>query len=247
MYERKLLRVYTQNIDSLECQMKTGPRGSLRLEDKTIYLHGTIQKYRCTMVDNHTGLCSPDILTAWKRGEKYKCLECFPYNQFGRRISTGFLIPDIDLYHSIPPKSRTENIKDFMTTDIPIADCLIVIGTSLRKEVIGARNLVICSSESVKRTGGKCFWINLTNPPKELASLFDYCLIGAADDVLLKLYSFWMPDLKPLQVKPYKTPTIMKTRRIPKVSYSGMESTRRSRGELRAKSRISNRRINKMI
>jgi len=247
LFEEKILRVYTQNIDSLETQMRTGPRGSLRLEDKTVYLHGSIQTYRCTVGGHHTGLCTSDILASWKRGEKYECFECFPYSKFGRRISTGFLIPDIDLYNSLPPRSRTEEIKEFMTEDIPKADCLLVIGTSLRKDVIGARNLVHCTAESVRRTLGKCFWINLTPPPKDLESIFDYQLLDEADVVFTELFSLWKPCLKPFKLQVYEARTIMKSRSKSKILYAGMDSTTKSRVELRAKLRIKIRRNNKVI
>jgi NAD-dependent SIR2 family protein deacetylase len=135
LLNKKLLRNYTQNIDTLDDLMRTGPRGTIRLEDKTIYLHGSIKHYRCSINEGHFGISDTNIITFWKQGTKVECHECFPFNKFGRRISTGILLPDIDLYNSVQPNNRTEKIGEAVASDIRLSDCFIVMGTSLRKDV----------------------------------------------------------------------------------------------------------------
>ena len=236
MQENKLQRIYSQNIDMLESHMKSGPRGSIRLEDKTVFLHGTIMHQKCSINPAHRSLISEAVREAWKREELMHCTECFPYNSFGRPISVGIMGPDIDLYNS-GNSSRADSIGELMEMDLQCADCLLVVGTSLRKEVVGARKLVTGFSKEILRKGGLTFWINPAESPKGFR--FSHGINLMADDVFGSIFTEWKPELKRLkvQIPPVFIPT-RELRKKPMVKYDGLDRNRLSRTELRSRERI---------
>ena len=113
--------------------MRTGSRGSAKLSELTVYLHGRMDYFKCSInEESHYGSVNAQILENWRLGKVSHCQQCFPYTTSGRKIMTGSLIPDIDLYNSKPSIRRSDLIGEFLLEDETGIHCLLVIGTSLR-------------------------------------------------------------------------------------------------------------------
>ena len=234
----------------LEKHMRTGSRGSKRLEDRTIYLHGTIMRFKCSLVESHCGVVTNEVREAWSSGTITPCLDCIPFNSFGRRISAGILVPDIELYNSYTTMKRISSITDHQKLDLRDVNCLIVVGTSLRREVLGAAELVKDFCGSVRKNRGKSFWINPNPPSKNSSQFFDYQILRKSDDVFSEVFSYWKPTLKPLRIGHSNPPESSHRliRNKPIVDYSGLDRiNRKSRKELEAQSRLKKRKINNLI
>ena len=243
LLEQKLLKVYTQNIDCLETHMKTGSRGSIRLKDRTVFMHGSISDYKCSLVESHKGTVDPSLLEAWRTGQSVPCPDCFPYSSFGRRIPAGNLLPDIDLYNSASCRDRVTAIHENKKVDLVLVDCFIVVGTSLRKEVLGATRLVKEFLKAVERNGGLSFWINPKEVSKEMKSLFNVEVLMEADDVFSEIFSMWKPQLKKLKMESISPVLTRRERRERSlVDYSGMDQRhRKSMVEINTTDRLKNR------
>jgi hypothetical protein len=142
---------------------------------------------------------------------------------------------------------RISSINDHKKLDLQDINCLIVVGTSLRREVVGATQSVKDFCESVHRNNGKSFWINPQPPTKNIANYFDHQILMKSDDVFLEVFSNWKPKLKALRIGPRIPQEICRRRIKPHVDYSGLDRVRKSRKELEAQTRVRKRRINNMI
>jgi NAD-dependent SIR2 family protein deacetylase len=244
LLEGKLSRIYSQNIDFLESHMRTGPRGSIRLEDKTVFLHGVISRYKCSLIETHKGNVNDSIHEAWKTGKSLPCPECFPYNSFGRPISSGKIVPDIELYNGQSAKEM-----EYLEEDLNTGDLLLVVGTSLRKEVVGARKMVINLAQKIRwRKGGKTFWINIAESPQDLKKHWTHEILQDSDQVFSKIFLDWKPKLKPIKVGKIQAEITNRSKRERfQVSYAGLTNGRKSRKELKEKNRIKYRVIKNLL
>lgn len=123
------------------------------------------------------------------------------------------------------------------------------LGTSLRKEVFGARELVKGLCSGVHRNGGKTFWINPKLPPKNVASLFSQQILLKSDDLFSNVFAAWKPQLKALQARKetLEIANNRTSRARKRVDYAGMATTRKSRSEKEETNRVNLRRINKLL
>ena len=91
-----------------------------------------------------------------------------------------------------------DDIAKLQNNDLRKADCLIVMGTSL--QIIGVKRLIKQYAERVHSVGGICCFINMTPASKEWDTIFDYQLLGAADDICQSILN----HMKPIHVKSEK-------------------------------------------
>lgn len=207
-------------------------------------------RFKCSLVESHGGVVTNEVREAWSSGTVLPCLNCVPFNSFGRRISAGKLVPDVELYNSSTTMKRISSINDHKKLDLQDINCLIVVGTSLRREVVGATQLVKDFCESVHKNSGKSFWINPQPPAKNITNFFDHQILMKSDDVFLEVFSNWKPQLKALRIGPRNPQQIIerRMRNKPHVDYSGLDKiTRKSRKELEAQARLKRRKINNII
>jgi len=189
---RKLVRLYTQNIDGLEDQCLQLPR------TKVIAVHGSMDRAECAMC--HTESNFDDFCDCVRR--QIKDLS----GQDGSAPSESTSIacdtcgytamkPAIVLFRSSLPKEFFDNVPK----DVQDVDLLIVIGTSLR--VAPANSLVWRVPKSSMR-----LLVNREEVGGYLGMHFgeestrDYHAAGNCDEVLLDLMEQlgWLDDLKPL-------------------------------------------------
>ena len=90
-----------------------------------------------------------------------------------------------------------------MSRKAPIADALVVIGTSLK--IHGLKNLIKSFADLVhSRPGGVCVFMNLTAPSTEWNSVFDHVLLGPCDDSV-SIISKVMNDAKKVETEKKQT------------------------------------------
>jgi NAD-dependent SIR2 family protein deacetylase len=167
-----LRRVYTQNIDDLE--IKTGlTTGSNN--PNCVQLHGSAMEVICTQC-SFTENIYHHFLTL-KNGELPSCPQCENLNEErkiqGKRSlgKRGFLRPAIILYGESHPKG--EDIAELQATDEKRADCLLVVGTSLK--TFGSVDLVKKLSANLRKNkSGRVYYLDLEHPPKSLAGIFHH-------------------------------------------------------------------------
>lgn len=189
----KLTRLYTQNIDGLEGQCKNLPK------NLTIPVHGSLDRIACevcqTEMDNekfYTLMQSniKDItgmdVDAPKTSTPIPCEKC----------GLAAVKPTVVLFHSRLPKIFFESI----IHDLPNADLLIVVGTSLM--VSPANQLVAFVSDD-------CLRVVVNKEPVGSMLGIDYCdtasrdyfARGCCDETLLHLIDEmgWMDDISDLK------------------------------------------------
>lgn len=211
--KNKLLRCYTQNIDSLEkridlnCGINSSEfneidngAGKLFRDNwkslDVVQLHGNLHKLLCTQCFSHYEW-TPEAQKMLEQGENPECENCnLKYQErlySGKRLtgSIGFLRPDIVLYGENHPQS--EMLTRGLNIDLSIkSDCLLIMGTSLK--VDGVKKLVRSLAKSIHDRGGKVIFINKLPLPKQWASLVDYEIISDCDD-FVRLLKREIPDL----------------------------------------------------
>ncbi|KAL6607547.1 DHS-like NAD/FAD-binding domain-containing protein [Neocallimastix californiae] len=183
----KLLRCYTQNIDSLERRLQLSTDITDKKNVKIVQLHGDMDRVVCTLCQE-TFEFTNDHKTVFKEGNSVPCPSCQSKSNIremtGKRaISVGSLRPNIVLYneHHI----NGDLINDFVNSDIAKKpDLLIVIGTSLK--VYGIKNLVKRIAQIVHtRKTGKVIFINKTKICcKSWEEIFDYEVISTSDEAV---------------------------------------------------------------
>ncbi|QRG38659.1 hypothetical protein FDK38_003076 [Candidozyma auris] len=211
--KNKLLRCYTQNIDSLEkrinlnCginpaefnELENGSGKSFRDNWKSldvVQLHGNLHKLSCTQCFSHYEW-TPEAQKKLERGENPECENCYLKYQerlySGKRLtgSIGILRPDIVLYGENHPQS--EMLTRGLNIDLGIkCDCLLIMGTSLK--VDGVKKLVRSLAKSIHDRDGKVIFINKSPLPKQWANLVDYEILTDCDD-FVRLLKKEVPDL----------------------------------------------------
>ncbi|KAI0347638.1 DHS-like NAD/FAD-binding domain-containing protein [Trametopsis cervina] len=156
---RKLVRVYTQNVDGLEeraglingavngtgAASKTGAgKGKARMKDtRNVQLHGDIHRVRCTFCAAEFA-CAEEHLRVFESGTAPDCPECVSRSEArtarsARALRIGTLRPAIVLYDEAHP--RGDDIGAMQGADMKRRpDMLVVMGTSLK--VHGFKRLV---------------------------------------------------------------------------------------------------------
>jgi len=186
----KLLRCYTQNIDSLERRLELSTDITDKKNAKIVQLHGDMDRVVCTLCQE-TFEFTNEHKTIFKEGNSIPCPSCQSKSNIreltGKRaISVGSLRPNIVLYNE--HHVNGDLINDFANYDMARKpDLLIVIGTSLK--VYGIKNLVKRLAQVVHtRKSGKVIFINKTELGcKSWDDIFDYEIISTSDEAVTLL------------------------------------------------------------
>lgn len=202
----RIIRWYTQNIDCLESQVglrttsddliEQSPHANESLCNSNISkgekrpavvtLHGSISYLAC-VVCKKRALFDCKVIDVFQTGIAPECLECkakaAARSDSGRRQTTvGIMRPDIVLYHEVHPHG--DQIGRYVSEDLRKNPAiLLVIGTSLK--VIGLKKIVKDFAKSARLNSTKPLVLYINKTPlqsKEWTSVFDYQLIGAADE-----------------------------------------------------------------
>lgn len=171
--EGRLLRLYTQNIDCLECELPnlqtTVPIKANPPYPPTIQLHGTIKHMYCTKCYYSEEL-KPELFNSSSPPVCHECLELDEIRKISGKRSqgVGFLRPRIVLYNEFHPDG--EHIGKVSTMDLKSKpDCLVIAGTSLK--IPGVRILVKELARAVHAAKGCVIWMNKDLPS---TSIVDY-------------------------------------------------------------------------
>lgn len=211
--KNKLLRCYTQNIDSIEktidlnCGINSAEfdesdntSGKLFRENwkslDVVQLHGNLHKLACTQCFSHFEW-TPESQQMLEQGEYPECENChLKYQErlfSGKRLTgnIGILRPDIVLYGENHPQS--EVLARGLNIDLSMrCDVLLIMGTSLK--VDGVKKLVRSLSKTIREKGGKVIFVNKTPLSKQWAGLIDYEVLGDCDE-FVKMLKCEIPDL----------------------------------------------------
>ncbi|CAP69556.1 uncharacterized protein PODANS_1_12140 [Podospora anserina S mat+] len=187
--EGRLMRLYTQNIDSLDTQMPplatNVPLNSKGPWPTTIQLHGGLEKMVCTKC-NHLETFNPSL---FQGPEPPLCEKCKEQDEVrtafaGKRShGIGKLRPRIVLYNEYNPDE--DAIGMVSKADLRrVPDAVVVVGTTLK--IPGVRRLVkeLCQLTRSKRDGLTA-WINLDPEPQgvEFKDCWDLVIKAKCDDV----------------------------------------------------------------
>ncbi|KXX77026.1 NAD-dependent protein deacetylase hst4 [Madurella mycetomatis] len=187
--EGRLMRMYSQNIDTLDTQMPplatTVPLNTKGPWPTTIQLHGGLEKMVCTKC----GHLEPFNASLFEGPEPPLCEKCKEQDQVrtafaGKRShGIGRLRPRIVLYNEYNPDE--EAIGNVSKADLRrVPDAVIVVGTSLK--IPGVRRIVkeMCQLTRSRRDGITA-WINLDPEPQsvEFKDCWDLVIRGKCDDI----------------------------------------------------------------
>ncbi|ORX66350.1 DHS-like NAD/FAD-binding domain-containing protein, partial [Linderina pennispora] len=204
----KLLRCYTQNIDSLEKRIgletafqkpvENAESGATQaVLDKTftkaVQLHGDLENVVCTICFTKYPF-TEQLAEEFREGAPPPCPHCKEIETLrdlvGKRsIAAGVLRPDIVLYNECHPQGDVIGaLSEFDLRRRP--DLLIVIGTSLK--IPGVKRMVkemsrcvqSCTMRAKRAGAGKAIFINRDDPPKGWDSVFDFFIAGDSDDAV---------------------------------------------------------------
>ncbi|KAK9453724.1 DHS-like NAD/FAD-binding domain-containing protein [Dipodascopsis uninucleata] len=178
--ENRLLRLYTQNVDSLESSLSgletIAPLPAKAPWPKTIQLHGSLEKMICSKC-GYISAFDPLIFNDNPAPECPECKELDSVREVvGKRTQgVGIMRPRIVLYNEYNPDS--EAIGSVTAADLKSRpDGLLVVGTSLK--VPGVKRIVREMSLAVHAIKGLVVWVNHDPPPAPLQSCFDYDIRG---------------------------------------------------------------------
>ncbi|KAK4132629.1 DHS-like NAD/FAD-binding domain-containing protein [Trichocladium antarcticum] len=187
--EGRLMRMYSQNIDTLDTQMPplstTVPLNTKGPWPTTIQLHGGLEKMVCTKCAhleqfNEALFDGPEPPLCEKCKEQDQVRTAFA----GKRShGIGRLRPRIVLYNEYNPDE--EAIGNVSNADLRrVPDAVIVVGTSLK--IPGVRRIVkeMCQLTRSRRDGITA-WINLDPEPQgmEFKDCWDLVVRAKCDDV----------------------------------------------------------------
>ncbi|KAK4101690.1 DHS-like NAD/FAD-binding domain-containing protein [Parathielavia hyrcaniae] len=187
--EGRLMRMYSQNIDTLDTQMPplatTVPLNCKGPWPTTVQLHGGLEKMVCTKC----GHLEPFNASLFQGPEPPLCEKCREQDQVrttfaGKRShGIGRLRPRIVLYNEYNPDE--EAIGNVSKADLRrVPDAVIVVGTSLK--IPGVRRIVkeMCQLTRSRRDGITA-WINLDPEPQgaEFKDCWDLVVKGKCDDI----------------------------------------------------------------
>ncbi|KAI8928712.1 DHS-like NAD/FAD-binding domain-containing protein [Entophlyctis helioformis] len=159
---------------------------------QVVLLHGDLSTVVCSLcqaVNDFTDAMAGVFAT----GKPPACPTCIHTQavraaQGKRETSIGLLRPNIVLYNE--HHRQGDQIANIQSTDMKKRpDLLIVMGTSLK--VVGVKRLVKDFAKAVHATkNGICIFINATDVQlKEWESVFDYHIVGKADEVVERLWA----------------------------------------------------------
>ncbi|KAL1915698.1 uncharacterized protein VTP21DRAFT_6457 [Calcarisporiella thermophila] len=184
----KLLRCYSQNIDSLEKRvgLETRIDPSNKAATRAVLLHGDLDHVVCTVCHNRY-IFDEEVRRAFRAGDPPDCPSCMEQQQVRdimgmRSRPSGFLRPDIVLYNEQHPHgSLIGELSEFDLRKNP--DLLIIMGTSLK--VPGIKRLVKEMAKCVHARGGTVIFVNrVALARSEWDGVFDYHFIGDADQAI---------------------------------------------------------------
>ncbi|KAG5792327.1 hypothetical protein H9Q69_008609 [Fusarium xylarioides] len=187
--EGRLLRLYSQNIDCLDTQLKPlatevplNPKGPWPV---TIQLHGGLQKMVCTKCNNIREFNGE----VFDGPEAPLCPTCKDLDEVrtahaGKRShGIGRLRPRFVLYNEYNPDE--DAIGNVSSADLKARpDAVLVVGTTLK--VPGTRRLVREMCQVTRgRKNGTAIWINVDDEPKgaDLKNCWDIVVRSKCDDV----------------------------------------------------------------
>lgn len=194
--EGRLLRLYTQNIDSLDASMEpleTRVPLSKDAEGKwprTVQLHGGLDKMVCMKCHQLYSFDANVFDDAADNMTAPLCSMCeevndIRTNQEGKRShGIGRLRPRMVLYQERSPDE--EAIGSVMKEDLRRRpDAVIVVGTSMK--IPGVTRIVreLCGIVRDRKDGGLAIWINHELPPSsaQLKDCFDIVVQSSCDEV----------------------------------------------------------------
>ncbi|KAK3990322.1 DHS-like NAD/FAD-binding domain-containing protein [Cladorrhinum sp. PSN332] len=187
--EGRLMRLYTQNIDTLETQMPPlATRVPLNIKGPwptTVQLHGGLEKMVCSKCND----LQPFNAALFDGPEAPLCEKCKETDEVrtthaGKRShGIGRLRPRIVLYNEYNPDE--EAIGNVSKADMRrVPDAVIVVGTTLK--IPGVRRLVkeLCQLTRSRRDGVTA-WLNIDPEPPgvEFKDCWDFVINGKCDDV----------------------------------------------------------------
>lgn len=187
--EGRLMRMYSQNIDTLDTQMPplatNVPLNTKGPWPTTVQLHGGLEK----MVCSKCGHLEPFEASLFEGPEPPLCEKCKEQDEVrtafaGKRShGIGRLRPRIVLYNEYNPDE--EAIGNVSKADLRrVPDAVVVVGTSLK--IPGVRRIVkeMCQLTRSRRDGITA-WINLDSEPQgaEFKDCWDLVVKGKCDDV----------------------------------------------------------------
>ncbi|CAJ0885413.1 5838_t:CDS:2 [Entrophospora sp. SA101] len=186
--KKKLVRVYTQNIDNLE-EVAGLATDSIIIKPsnctiKAIQLHGTMKFLKCSACSEMYEF-SKSHCERFKEGESPSCPRCEQSEQKRRNAGKrshkiGILKPNIVLYGD--NHSQELRIGKVAAKDSNKADCMIIMGTSL--QIPGIKDLIRQFAVNIHKKGGKIIVVNLTDivKTKEMFDMVDYFVQGTTDE-----------------------------------------------------------------
>lgn len=187
--EGRLMRLYTQNIDTLDTQMPplatNVPLNTKGPWPRTIQLHGGLEKMVCTKCNN----LEPFNASLFTGPEPPPCQKCTEQDQVrtafaGKRShGIGRLRPRIVLYNEYNPDE--DAIGNVSKADLRRGpDAVIVVGTTLK--IPGVKRLVkeLCQVTRSRRDGITA-WINIEGEPQgaEFKDCWDLVVKAKCDDI----------------------------------------------------------------
>ena len=189
--EDRLLRLYSQNVDSLDTSLdplktcvplRKDPAGKW---PRTVQLHGGLDKMVCTKCHSVFNF-APELFNGSVPPECERCVEINDIrttHEGKRSHGIGRLRPRMVLYNEHNPDD--EAIGTITREDLrKRPDAVIVAGTTLK--VPGVRRIVREMCGTVRdRRGGVAVWINNDLPPvsRDLEACFDIVVQGTCDAV----------------------------------------------------------------
>ena len=131
-HSKKLLRVYTQNIDSLEMKVPTESEVSdCYHTEKVFQMHGNLEKLYCRLCHNQV-MFEEKHIERFMEGTFEICKKCeyLEKTSTKRTKNVGFLRPTVVLYgdSSIYAENIRATLRNKLENDLKKLDCLIVIG-----------------------------------------------------------------------------------------------------------------------
>ena len=187
--ERRLLRLYTQNIDDLDTRLApletARPLPHSAPWPKTIQLHGSLGIAVCATCHTTT-ILEPSLFQGPSAPDCQTCKESETVPKVSGRYmlrsrGVGRLRPRITLYNERAFDS--EAIGQVMAHDLrQRPDAVVVVGTSLR--IPDVKKFVKDACAVVRqRRNGLTAWINLNAAPADVKGLFDIQCQIASDTV----------------------------------------------------------------
>ena len=192
--EGRLLRLYTQNVDSLDTSIEPLQTRVPLTKDtdgkwpRTVQLHGGLDKMVCTKCHELSDL-NADVFDEAASAPP-TCPTCEEVNNIrtnheGKRShGVGWLRPRMVLYDEHNPDQ--DAIGSVMKEDLRRRpDAVIVVGTSMK--IPGVQRIVkeLCGIVRDRKDGGLAVWINRDLPPSTdgLRDRFDVIVQSSCDEV----------------------------------------------------------------